>query len=299
MANVKGSRNSETLRATDADDAIFALGGHDTIIGSYGRDYIDGGSGRDTVDYSAFFNDIAVVLRGSAEVIASFDGRDRDTLLNVENVTGGSGDDYFGGDEQDNIFRGNAGHDYFVSSGGSDTYYGGSGYDMVDYSDVGTGLLIRPTGYGYSAVIAGGIAYDSLYSIENVIGTDFDDRMIGGSANNLFIGGKGNDALSGGAGGDVLLGGRGNDHLSGGADSDIFEFTDRFGRDVITDFRAYNDGNDVIDLSDVATITDFDDLMDNHVWIKGIDVIIDAGGGNVITLRDVALNDISEDEFLF
>ena len=104
---------------------------------------------------------------------------------------------------------------------------------------------------------------DTLISIENVTGTNFNDSLVGDGGNNFLQGaggvdfldgGAGNDILNGGAGNetnikgnignDVLIGGSGADRLEGGADADTFQYfstTDSgvgsLRRDVIADFQ--------------------------------------------------------------
>lgn len=300
MAYYIGTNSADHLHGTDYNDYIVARDGDDTITCSAGLDKIDGGNGQDTMDYDTFAGRISVVLAESGESTVYADGSRGDTLVSIENVNGGSGNDYFAGNSADNTFHGGAGHDYFVGSQGFDTYYGDDGYDTVDYSNVGTGLTIRPTGHGYSTVIAGGTAYDRLYSIENVIGTAFDDKIAGDKSNNEFYGGAGNDHLKGGAGGDELTGGIGNDCLTGGADADIFIFGGDFGVDTITDFHAKGDGHDVLDMRDVGTVANFDSLLYGHrIWQDGNDVIIDAAKGNEIVLKHVAIHDLSAADFMF
>ena len=58
--------------------------------------------------------------------------------------------------------------------------------------------------------------------IENLIGSDYADKMTGNDANNHIFGGAGNDTIDGGRGNDVLDGGRGNDKLIGGVGDDTY-----------------------------------------------------------------------------
>ncbi len=53
-----------------------------------------------------------------------------------------------------------------------------------------------------------------------MIGTPFNDTIIGNSLNNRLFGLSGNDTLIGGGGDDILFGGAGDDSLSGGAGRD-------------------------------------------------------------------------------
>ena len=99
----------------------------------------------------------------------------------------------------------------------------------------------------------GGAGFDTLISIENLIGSRYNDRLTGDAGNNLLRGESGNDILNGGAGNDTLLGGYGNDLLNGGTGSDVltggagkdtFIFNTQLGSsniDKITDFVATED----------------------------------------------------------
>jgi len=111
MAYVTGTEYGETLSGTHYDDVIIANGGNDTIISSNGLDYIDGGAGHDTVDYSSYRGALSITLTGSNVSRVIGNGIRSDWLVNIENITGGSGDDYFVGDAANNTFRGNGGHD--------------------------------------------------------------------------------------------------------------------------------------------------------------------------------------------
>jgi Ca2+-binding RTX toxin-like protein len=62
-----------------------------------------------------------------------------------------------------------------------------------------------------------------LVGIENVIGSDFNDRIDGQDGiNNTLIGNLGNDLMYGGSGNDTLIGGAGDDRLYGEEGADIF-----------------------------------------------------------------------------
>ena len=104
--------------------------------------------------------------------------------------------------------------------------------------------------------------------------------------------------LVGGNGNDTLIGGAGDDRFYGSSGADSFVFTDGFGADRIHDFNALDSG-ERISLAAVSAITDFTDLAANHMSQVGSDVLIDAGGGNTITLHGTSLADLGADDFLF
>ena len=55
---------------------------------------------------------------------------------------------------------------------------------------------------------------DELISIENLVGSAFDDNLIGNNLLNTLNGGAGDDTIEGGAGADTLIGGIGSDTAS-------------------------------------------------------------------------------------
>jgi Ca2+-binding RTX toxin-like protein len=90
--------------------------------------------------------------------------------------------------------------------------------------------------------------------IENAVGGDGSDRLIGNSARNILKGGSGSDTLTGAAGNDKLYGGADDDRLAGGAGQDTFYFNSPLSNapsasniDRVTDF---NTDSDLIHLED-------------------------------------------------
>lgn len=94
------------------------------------------------------------------------------------------------------------------------------------------------------------IAYNT--TIENAVGGQGRDLIVGNGVANRIDGQGGSDVLQGGAGDDTLIGGLGNDTLSGGGDKDVFVFAKDGSTDTITDFQT---GIDKIDLSAVVGAT--------------------------------------------
>ena len=140
-----------------------------------------------------------------------------------------------------------------------------------------------------------------------VRGGDGDDLISGDAGNDVMFGGTGRDTVEGGSGDDllwgrggfdILNGGAGDDLLEGGLQADQFIFEDGFGNDTITDFASLNNA-ERIHLADVTEITDFQDLIDNHLNQVGADVVIDDGLGNTITLLNVQLSDLDAVDFVF
>lgn len=189
-------------------DILYGEGGDDTIIGGAGQDYLDGGEGTDTVVYRGSSSGVTVDLvngtatGGDADGPVQIVGRGttirHDILVDLENVVGSFHDDQLIGDDQVNELSGGAGDDILTGGGGDDLLNGGAGSDTADYSDATSGVrlnLRRDTSEG-----------DTYVSIENLSGSGFDDRLQGNAAANVLTGQGGADVLRGGRGDDTLLG---------------------------------------------------------------------------------------------
>jgi Ca2+-binding RTX toxin-like protein len=194
-----------------------------------------------------------------------------DTYLSIENLTGSQYRDVLSGNAGSNVIDGGAGDDVLIGWQGADVLVGGSGLDTASYLNSAAGVSANLAGPGANT---GDAAGDTYLSIENLIGTRFDDRLVGSDSDNRLTGDAGNDVLIGRAGlqgagddlldggtgydrldgrdgRDLLVGGAGGDVLTGGADADTFRFlstsdsTWRSGTlDKITDFGS----GDVVDL---------------------------------------------------
>ena len=243
-----GGGNDDTLNAaalTSAHGVDFTGGdGNDTFIASAGggNDRFDGGDGGsadflsfqsgDRVDYSAvttgvFVNvgaaDATVDTGSGLETLVAGQARDRgagtqvgtDTLLNLELVIGGSGDDVLVGGDQSN---------WLVGGAGADRIYGGDGNEFIVTDGVDSnGSLTADT--SYDIVKAGG--GNDVISVRNG-GADVD----GGSGNDIII--------VGGAPSDIntISGGLGDDQIFTGADSliNIMNYTTGDGSDTVSGF---------------------------------------------------------------
>jgi Ca2+-binding RTX toxin-like protein len=124
------------------------------------------------------------------------------------------------------------------------------------------------------------------------------DRILGGKHSDVLIGGSGEDVLKGGKGADLLDGGTFRDTMTGGSGADTFQFSSLDG-DKITDFSQAE--HDVIDLSGIAAIADYDDLVANHlVNTPGNgSFAINLGGGNSVLVEGTDFDDLTESDFQF
>lgn len=139
----------------------------------------------------------------------------------IENATGGSGADTLIGNAANNVLTGGSGADTLTGGLGDDRLDGGGGVDTASYADATSAVNVALF-LGATSTFAAGT--DTYVSIENVIGSAFDDHILGESGANGLSGGAGNDRLEGREGDDVLEGGAGNDAMLGGAGVDTVSY---------------------------------------------------------------------------
>lgn len=330
--------------ADDAADKLIGGDGNDTLLGYAGSDILDGSAGDDTVSYAHNYGKVVVDLAaqtgeeyGDAGSSEADEVVSTDTIVNVENVTGSlygdsvTGDDgantVDGLDGDDQLF-GQGGDDVLVGGTGSDGLDGGEGSDTADYSG-DTGRLVADltarsaSQYGANgSELADVVAFvDGLVDVENIIGTAFDDTLLGDHHANRLTGGDGDDLLRGGDGDDELEGDFGSDTVSYdtntagvvvdlvhglgkefglGGDAAALAFTDRLFMIENAVGSAFDDqllGND---LDNVLEGGDGDDTLHGRFGNDTIrggagDDVIHTGGGR----SDEAFGDDGADVFVF
>lgn len=276
-----GGVGNDILSGGDDDDALYASDGNDLLVGGAGDDDLDGGAGIDSASYTATTAGISVDLTTST-VTGSEIGTD--TLVSIENITGGTGDDMMLGDASANVFS------YF---GGMDTYDGGGGIDTVSFQQFTSSVLVNlsatneaRTADGTDLPVSGLRTIGQFTSIESVIGSDYDDHLVGDSGDNILIGASGNDLLDGGSGGaDSLSGNDGNDRFVGRIHAGVTTYSGGYGADTL-DYSAETqavtanletgDGNDIVTEIERLIGTQFaDTLLGND-----LDNILNGGFGN-------------------
>ena len=132
------------------------------------------------------------------------------------------------------------------------------------------------------------------------------ESILSGSGNDTLTGSSVNNVINGGAGNASITGAGGNDLLTGSTGNDTFVYANGWGIDTITDFST-SDLED-IDLAALTNITDFTDLLANHVrdtLVSGVNTLEIFDGANVIRLTGYTTADIgvasaiSANDFLF
>jgi Ca2+-binding RTX toxin-like protein len=252
------------------NDSMLGGGGNDTLIGGAGNDTLNGGAGVDTLSYEGTLGAVAVNLSGAllatnlgnVATNRSAGAAGVDVLSNLENVTGGGGNDTVAGSAGNNVLDGGTGDDNLDGGGGNDTLVGGAGNDVLggaagnDLLQGGIGNDVLRDGVGTNT-LAGGIgndlyvvatgdtvlelasegldtvetaltAYALTANVENLTYTGTANStgtgFVGNALDNLIAAGAGNQRLAGGTGNDTLLGGAGTDTLDGGDGSDTASY---------------------------------------------------------------------------
>jgi Ca2+-binding RTX toxin-like protein len=120
---------------------------------------------------------------------------------------------------------------------------------------------------------------------DRIRGDRGNDTLNGGGGNDVVLGEKGNDVLNGGAGNDRLKGSYGDDMLTGGAGRDRFIFDRQGGDDII---RDYTDGQDRLDFTNFNLANDAAVLA--RAIQDGADVLFTMATGETMRLLNVQLS---------
>ena len=204
-----------------------------------------------------------------------FGGAGNDTLsggAGFDWLQGKSGDDSLDGGDDSDFLDGGDGNDTLIGGTGDDIVDGGSGTNTASYAAASSGVIVD-LGAGNAS---GGAGNDVLLNVANVVGSAKADILVGDDHANTIAGGLGNDVLSGGGGADVFIYNGGND--------------------AITDFVPGNTGDTV----SLAALTGFHTLVGllSHAAQVGPDAVFDFGSTGKLTLQNVALNALTEKNFV-
>ena len=128
-------------------------------------------------------------------------------LVDFENIIGTNFNDGLFGSNEVNEISGGAGDDLIHGFGGDDILDGGEGIDTVLFSAAPDSVVVDLE----AGTSTGGAGNDTLSNFENVVGSQSDDIITGNAVDNVLNGNGGDDVLTGGLGDDTLIGGEGID----------------------------------------------------------------------------------------
>ncbi len=175
-----------------------------TVIGTGGDDFIDSADG----------------VTGGADSISGLGGNDTIFGLNGrDTIDGGDGNDSIDGGNGSDSISGGTGNDTLIGGNRDDTLDGGAGIDTADYSAGDTAINANISGATGTVSSGGNVDDDTLISIENLIGSAFNDSLTGNAIGNVIDGGAGNDTIDAGLGSDSILGGAGDDSIIAGPET--------------------------------------------------------------------------------
>lgn len=323
---VFGNPNEENVFDGIGPGRDFVFGGNldDTFVIGNSRwaDFLDGGAGQDLVDFSLSGASRINLQTGVAEQYFDVTAYDDNqayyaweptaVLTNIEDVRGSNFNDSILGNWADNTIEGGFGADGINGAGGNDTAsyehsFAGVTVDLGGRSPFNPAL--GEVGYGSGGDAEG----DVLISIENVIGSYYDDHFSGNSADNVINGGGGLDTVSyrdadegvavnlatgtveGGAsvGTDTLIsieyveGSRFDDSYVASARADVFKFGPNIGHDVIDGFDARNNGGALDHIAFSQEVFDNWADIDAHLEQNGNDWTLTIDEHNSITFTNV------------
>jgi Ca2+-binding RTX toxin-like protein len=286
-------------RMLSSADSISGGAGNDWLAGYAGKDTLNGGAGADTADYSEKTTSVIVTLNKSTNAKVYVNGTAEDTIKNIENLTGGSGNDQFTGDSMANTLKGNSGDDILDGSSGTDLLIGDAGNDtyVVDlYNKTSTTLALQDT-----IIEAASAGTDTLKlrlssdqklavqtftlaaNLENMDASLTSTNKInltGNSAANTLTGNAGDNVIDGGA--DTVA-----DIIDGGAGTDTISFASILGSTGVTfalgTYNATTKATDQTVAKIGATSTDKASNVENITGSKNGDVLTGNDANNLIS----------------
>jgi Ca2+-binding RTX toxin-like protein len=144
-----------------------------------------------------------------------------DTLVSIENLEGSAFADMLTGNDGNNFLKGGGGDDILEGGRGINRLDGGEGTDLASYAGAAAGVAVHLSRTGGS----GGAGIDYFVSIEGLVGSAFNDVLVGDGLANVLKGGEGHDRVFGRGGDDTLFGDAGNDQLHGGDGRDTADYS--------------------------------------------------------------------------
>jgi Ca2+-binding RTX toxin-like protein len=212
---------------------------------------------------------------------------------------GGSGNDVLRGTNPNilEIFHGYGGDDMLFGNGGTDWLTGGWGADFIDGGDGANDTVIyddSPEGVEVNLATGRGVwgtaNGDVIVNCEDLVGSNYNDTLIGNDGANR---------LHGLAGDDTLRGGAGADYLEGYGGRDTADYTDSLAGVTVnlqtgTGFGGTAEGDRLVTIEDLLGSAQADTLIGNEevndLWGGGGDDLLKGAGGND-TLEGVSGND--------
>ena len=294
IENLIGSRNNDTLRGDISANRLEGGQGNDTLEGGGGADQLIGGEGRDTASYEHAGSAVGVSLTTGLVGFTASGEALGDTFDSIEDLIGSNHADQLIGNAEDNSIAGGVGNDTLEGMGGADTLDGGGGTNTASYEHADGGVLVSMADAAniINAAVrlnnTGHARGDHFINIQNLVGSVYNDTLIGDGAANHLDGGAGDDVLEGGAGADTLDGGLGNNTASYASASNAVRVSMKDGASAdigpVTSPRFDNTedarGDYFINIHNLTGSAYNDTLIGDDTSTRTIGSRLDGSGGN-------------------
>ena len=267
-----GSSTDDYINGEGGNDTLDGADGNDTMVGGTGSDYLTGGDGADIFVYNTgdgndrildYENEDLIQVNGTVNKVAA---SGNNVILTV-----GSGKiSVIGGKDKVITYTDDTGtHTYpnvveFSNDGKGATLlsaYSQDSFDINDYEEYAESVLTID-----ASAVTNDLAITANLKSNQIIGTEENDYIDGGSGKDTILGGDGNDTIEGGKGNDSLIGGNG---------ADVFVYNSGDGNDVIVDYKN----------EDIISLTSGEVTAAN---IQGDDYIFSIGSGKLSVLGGAA-----------
>ena len=240
-------------------------------------------------------------------------GAGYDSLIDIEQVRGSGFDDWLAGTDGINELHGMNGDDIMFGRSQNDSLNGGNGDDIIDggngndhingsFGNDTASYLTALQGVTVDLAIEGWqytsswSEWDNLVSIENLIGTFYDDTLRGDNSDNILNAGAGNDLIEARGGDDILIVGldTDSDTYDGGSGTDLLRF-DLMTSDLTIDLLAAANHavgadigvNQLYNIENITSGAGDDTVFGNHsanilAGDDGADVLRGFGGADML-----------------
>lgn len=258
----------------------------DVLLGNDAGNVIDGGAGSDML-IGGLGNDVYSIDRSTDQVIEDATGGTDTVRSTISHVLGANLENLMLLGSGNISATGNASNNVLTGNGGSNRFDGAGGIDTVSYLAARSAVMVGLDRVGAQSTGAG---IDTLVSIENLTGSNYNDTLHGSLGTNVLNGGNGIDTLSyarAGAAVTVSLalttaqatGGGGTDTLAAFENLTGSAFADRLTGSTASNVIDGGLGNDTL----TGGLGN-----DTYLVNVGTDVIVEAASGGIDTVRATA-----------
>ena len=165
-----GGAGNDTILGDPGNDSLLGGDGNDALVGGLGNDLLDGGAGVDR----AYFTGTAAAAVNLNLTAAQNTGYGLDTLISIEHVTSGNGNDRLTGNALANSLSAGLGNDALNGGAGNDLLVGGIGSDAFVFNTaLSAGNIDRITDFS---------VVDDTIRLENAIFTGLANGVLTAAA---------------------------------------------------------------------------------------------------------------------